>query len=129
ASKRLHDAGIELETDFVWRLGVDGWKLLTKDWVRDMMSNTYESIPAPSMVEVWRELPEDTMLSKVRNEGSSEIYAEAYVESWDDYGYQPSLKESTNPADALAELLIWVREEKVGMIKKNYKAYEKPGKV
>jgi len=63
------------------------------------------------MVEVWRELPEDTMLSKVRKEGSSEIYAEAYVESWDDYGYQPSLKESTNPADALAELLIWVRRE------------------
>ena len=107
ASKRLHDAGIVLETDFVWRLGADGWKLLTKDWVRDMMSNTYESLPAPSMVEVWRELPDNVDLG--RNKGIN--YAGLELESG---GYKEF--ENINPADALAELLIWVKEQNRGRI-------------
>ena len=103
ASKRLHDAGIELETDFVWRLGADGWKLLTKDWVRDMMSNTYESLPAPSMTEVLEELPNNTAFLK------NKVYYASVGGSDNEY------KEfiSTNPTDALIDLLIWTRKEKV----------------
>jgi len=103
ASKRLHDAGIELETDFVWRLGVDGWKLLTKDWVRDMMSNTYESLPAPSMVEVWRELPNNAALLK------NKVYYTSI--GGNDNAYKEFISE--NPTDALINLLIWVRKEKL----------------
>ena len=110
ASKNLHDAGIVLETDFVWRLGADGWKLLTKDWVRDMMSNTYESIPAPSMAEVWRELPwvTDNYGLISMNKADNVTYC----------GYRKGLAirepkfESNNPTDALIDLLIWVREGK-----------------
>ena len=103
ASKRLHDAGIELETDFVWRLGADGWKLLTKDWVRDMMSNTYESLPAPSIAEVLKELPNNTAFLKNKiyyasTGGKDSVYKEFI---------------STNPTDALIDLLIWTRKEKV----------------
>jgi len=100
ASKRLHDAGIELETDFVWRLGADGWKLLTKDWVRDMMSNTYESLPAPSMAEVWRELPDSTCVNK---DGD-------HTKCWIDSKTSLKVFQSTNPTDALIDLLIFVRK-------------------
>jgi len=107
ACKRLADSGIVLETDFVWRLGVDGWKLLTKDWVRDMMSNTYESIPAPSMADVWRELPEQ--------------YEGEYLQIFKDgdrtfcgrsrYGEYADRLSSKNPTDALINLLIWCKAE------------------
>ena len=103
ACKRLVEAGIVLETDFVWRLGADGWKLLTKDWVRDMMSNTYESLPAPSMTEVLEELPNNTAFLK------NKVYYASVGGSDNEY------KEfiSTNPTDALIDLLIWTRKEKV----------------
>ena len=103
ASKRLHDAGIILETDAVWRLGADGWKLLTKDWVRDMMSNTYESLPAPSMTEVLEELPNNTAFLK------NKVYYASVGGSDNEY------KEfvGANPTDALINLLIWVRKEKL----------------
>ena len=110
ASKRLHDAGIELETDFVWRLGADGWKLLTKDWVRDMMSNTYESLPAPSMTEVWRELPEtideyDLTCEKIFNGGMQAGYT-----TYDVSGLRwKVLFNAANPTDALIELLIHIK--------------------
>ena len=101
ASKRLHDAGIELETDFVWRLGADGWKLLTKDWVRDMMSNTYESLPAPSMTEVLEELPNNTAFLK------NKVYYASVGGSDNEY------KEfvGANPTDALIDLLIFVKQQ------------------
>ena len=87
ASKKLVDNGIVLETDFVWRLGADGWKLLNKDWVTNMMSNTYESYPAPCFTEVWRELP------------------------WviDNMAIREPKFESENPTDALIDLLIWLK--------------------
>jgi len=111
ACKRLVEAGIVLETDFVWRLGVDGWKLLTKDWVRDMMSNTYESLPAPSMVEVWRELPEtideyDLTCEKIFNGGMQAGYTTYDVSG---LRWKVSLN-AANPTDAMIDLLIWVRK-------------------
>ena len=117
AAQKLVDAGIVLETDFVWRLGADGWKLLNKDWVTNMMSNTYESYPAPSFAEIWRELPDEIELEddggsialSVFKSGKT-TYAGYYLNK-DEEVYEE--KESSNPADALAELLIWAKGQEV----------------
>ena len=116
-AKRLIDTGIVLETEAVWRLGADGWKLLNKDWVTNMMSNTYESYPAPSFAEIWRELPDEIELEddggsialSVFKSGKT-TYAGYYLNK-DEEVYEE--KESSNPADALAELLIWAKGQEV----------------
>ncbi len=107
ASKKLVEADIILKTDVFWiKVSNNPWML------SEYTHGAYGWYPAPSFAELWRELPEDTRMTKCRKEGSAEVYAEIFVESWDDYGYQPSLQENINPADAAAELLIWVRREK-----------------
>jgi len=109
ACKRLVEAGIVLETDFYWV------KLITRDeWVLSTLDNVvlkfYESIPAPSMAEVWRELPEHitkggTIQYLEMGKTGSKTYA-AY-DFADDYIL------FDNPTDALIDLLIWTRKEKV----------------
>jgi hypothetical protein len=117
-AKRLIDTGIVLETEAVWRLGADGWKLLNKDWVTNMMSNTYESYPAPSFAEIWRELPEiyktesgiecRLQLDKIRRNDGVVVASAQYVYGDEDQ-YVIKFFANTNPVDALAELLIWVK--------------------
>ena len=97
-AQKLVGAGIVLETDFVWRLGADGWKLLNKDWVTNMMSNTYESYPAPCFAEIWRELPSGTRV--INRDIQTQVYIN-YADKDDIF--------NTNPADAIAEFLIWVK--------------------
>ena len=90
ASKRLHDAGIVLETDVVWARDENG---------------VLESCPAPSMAEVWRELPDDIdghELGMGKEDGESYVF----YKSLKDFPY------NTNPTDALIDLLIWVRSER-----------------
>lgn len=102
ASKKLVDNWIALETDFVWRLGADGWKLLNKDWVTNMMSNTYESYPAPCFTEVWRELPEQydgEYLRVIKDDGKT----------FCDYGEYADRYCNINPTDALIDLLVWLK--------------------
>ena len=94
ASKKLHDAGIILETDFIYNS--DG-KLLYSPLVERRDGD----IPAPSMIEVWRELPDGTELSK-----NGLVYAS--IES--DEGFYKEFV-SDNPTDALIDLLIWVKEQ------------------
>lgn len=101
ASKKLVAAGIVLETDWYWV------KLITKEeWVLSTLDNVvlkfYESIPAPSMAEVLKELPNNTAFLK------NKIY---YASTG---GKDNAYKEfiSTNPTDALINLLIWTRKEK-----------------
>jgi len=110
ASKRLHDAGIVLETDAVWARDENGW------YLRSSFENTdrevLESCPAPSMTEVWRELPAtvpDRGLSmKLRKAGDGKTWGSYFRD-----GSQiiDSIKADTNPTDALIDLLIWVRKE------------------
>lgn len=112
ASKRLHDAGIVLETYFYWCQDKDGWYFRGEGtYHRD---NITPAIPAPSMAEVWRELPEDisysTMISSLMmwkfNKGK---YTEV------GYWWHEEIiisKLNTNPTDALIDLLIWVRKVK-----------------
>ena len=99
ASKRLVDAGIVLETESCWRYGLDDkWSLVSVDWATTMMSNTLKVIPAPSMAEVWRELPHGSWIH-TGSQGN---------EAW----FDEKCFRNDNPTDALIDLLIWVLKEK-----------------
>ena len=54
ASKKLYEAGIVLETDALWSLFLDGFHLIMNTELHPLVEN----YPAPSIAEVWRELPE-----------------------------------------------------------------------
>jgi hypothetical protein len=100
ASKRLVDAGIVLKTEMVWaELPPENWQLQSRlDY--HLVFQYCPSVPAPSMVEVWRELPENTVMIKVFKKHFAYIKTTAF----------PNLP-NTNPTDALIDLLIWVRKE------------------
>ena len=76
-----------------------------------------EVIPAPSMAEVWRELPseiehkEPTALFITKSLlGDNRTFC-CYVIIGTYYVVRGSVFISTNPTDALVDLLIWVRKE------------------
>jgi hypothetical protein len=101
ASKRLVAAGIVLETEEVWYQGENG------TWYLSDVPLPTHSIPAPSMAEVWRELPERSYFTKYNG----------HYQAWSEWttsvghGNSSPVKENTNPADALIDLLIWVRRK------------------
>lgn len=115
ASKRLYEAGIILETEFTWgcQVNKDG----EKTWKIQLNSchflNDETEFPAPSMAEVWRELPQDFFYKKMccslmlwkfnKGENTEAGYW------WHDEIIKSFL--SANPVDALIDLLIWVRNE------------------
>ena len=106
ASKKLHEAGIVLETEAVWAKWYSDnyphseYKLVYKALVQIEEFN--EQYPAPSMAEVLRELPNNTAILKNRVYYSSVGSNSAYKEFI-----------SENPADALIELLVWLEKEKL----------------
>ena len=98
AAKRLQAAGITLETDFMWVRNDSGWSLLPNSSIGVWA----ESLPAPSMAEVWRELPDGSLITKhwkKANKSACWCVSSPYIEN-------------QNPTDALVDLLIWVRKEK-----------------
>lgn len=112
ASKRLIDAGIVLDTEAMWIQALDGSGAIlvhcSTDLMRAVALDRDGSIPAPSMAEVWNELPE--------------IYNGKYIhlekdDGWTFVSYEVNndpnvVKRSANPTDALIDLLIWARREK-----------------
>jgi hypothetical protein len=97
ASKRLVEAGIVLETEALWFLGTsDEWHLADK-W---LCNHAPQAVPAPSMAEVWMELPEGIYIYKGLK------FSEAYRKFGD-----PNSHISINPTDALIDLLIWLRRD------------------
>ena len=110
ASKKLHDAGIMLETEKYWAWDNDKRyishipRLMNKGG-----ANSHNNmIPALSMAEAWRELPEcitkgGTIQYLEMGKTGSKTYA-AY-DFADDYIL------FDNPTDALIDLLIWVKEQ------------------
>ncbi len=111
ASKRLVDNGIVLETEVAWFPMPNGWELLPPD----VFKHTSCSVPAPSMAEVWRELPE-TALQPCRDTTTG--YCHEYLSLQKDgdltvagYGEYSEIGRNSNPTDALIDLLIWVRKE------------------
>lgn len=140
ASKRLAEAGIVLETDMYWRCfpaGPDsfggheaGFELVTKaeklSLTRTVGFDPDQEVdgfgviyyPAPSMAEVWRELPKSInwnglILEKVlcQREDSDNHFASYCWEPIGGYCEAKALFKSKNPADALIDLLIFVRKE------------------
>jgi hypothetical protein len=109
ACQRLVQAGIVLETEEVWsRSGGNEWHL---EYNSDSIL-LLPKIPAPSMAEVWRELPEELSIRhctyslriyryKGRSHAGYQFYEDVEV-----------MKDSVNPTDALIDLLIWVKGEK-----------------
>ena len=112
ACKRLVDAGIVLETDQQWYILKNGDCYLSGESVP--MIEIVKEYPAPSMAEVWRELPEfiehkDRIYNKclVGYDGLNiASYDDNRILNYDD------LCENTNPTDALIDLLIWVSAQK-----------------
>ena len=107
ASKRLVEAGIVLETDFMWWNydRENGWALAkSRDNKEKGLRLPIGIVPAPSMAEVWRELPDRICIEKhiaftQANYPTGELYTN-------------KIFCNTNPTDALIDLLIWVTEQR-----------------
>lgn len=108
-SKKLHDAGIVLDTDVVWA-GIYGTTVSFENqkWVLIPKSTHNVQIPAPCFIEVWRELPQ--LIHKyqltIKGEVSNTLVGYSSREDWLYY------VRDSNPTDALIDLLIFVRKEK-----------------
>lgn len=110
--KKLADAGIVLTTDFVWYVNGAGWKLSTRDWVENVVSVKYEVIPAPTLAEVWIELPQDILhnamvCSLMMWKFNKGVYTEVGY-WWHDQIIKSIIME--NSTDAAINLLIWLKE-------------------
>ena len=110
-SRKLADAGIVLETNMNWA-NVKGYDDV-EEWE---LNYSWGEYPAPSMSELWRELPEDIvdegmayrrMLSV---EGLPLKTVAGYYHCTQVIPWLVKYS-SVNPCDALAELLILVRKE------------------
>jgi len=100
ASKRLYYSDIVLDTEMCWEVGAKATRLTR--WEVRSLSKSFR-YAAPSMAEVWRELPEEIMeynsLFCVKSWGKTLCY------------YHGKMQFSCfNPTDALIDLLIWVKE-------------------
>lgn len=105
ACQRLKDAGIEIETDVLWSNEPEDsddepchtvwkWKLRTQD-----EGTCEECLPAPTLAEVWRELPDDTWLRKI-GKSTKIMNSDNLFFDYDE-----------NPSDAAIDLLIWLKEK------------------
>lgn len=113
ACKRLHEAGIVMETEAVWRFPKDGIPFLT---ISEPMRYSTD-VPVPSMAELLRDLPHE----KVYHEDDSPLYEHAvlvlekltdhYRVGYPAYHFGYKMFDNTNPADALIDLRIWLRVE------------------
>jgi hypothetical protein len=104
AGQRLHAKGIELRTDFYWHLVPDKDPELLFEAFAGMLDCPPECklIPAPSMAEVWRELPNRTEIFKEDGENEG-LFSN---------GRTIGRTRDANPTDALIDLLIWVKGNK-----------------
>jgi len=100
-SQKLVDAGIVLDTDAYWIRVANSPLMLC-----DSKYGADEYYPAPSMAELWRELPES--IGKGRAIQYMEM-GKAHGKTYAAYDFADDYVLFDNPADALAELLIWVR--------------------
>ncbi len=127
ASQRLVNAGIVLETEAVWiwpNYKEIGNKSTNPDNICPYLSQRccrevkegWKHIPAPSMAEVWRELP-GYVRAGVPDAMSDECpFHDLEISKDGDFTIVqylgPAKYENTNPTDALIDLLIWTTERK-----------------
>ena len=112
ASKRLVEAGIVLETDAVWYVNGAGWQLSNRDWVAGVITY-FEMISAPSMAEVWRELPDligagELRMARIINTHEAVLYY-GWIDEDGKEQIETKVFRNTNPADALIDLLIFIK--------------------
>ena len=108
ACQRLVDAGIVLETETVWRKARLGHRYLT----RKALYHRTTDILAPSMVEVWRELPADVEVDGEKyNLCAHKIGGVNCAEYVSDLPETIGSAYGANMADNLIDLLIWVKEK------------------
>ena len=120
ASQRLQAAGIVIETECFWFINKN-WpernKIINYKPTPSEMEQYIEGvyvIPAPSMAEVWRELP----IGLLVNGSWAELFISKREESEFSYcGYRIEhriivSREDPNPTDILIDLRIWVEEHK-----------------
>lgn len=107
ASKRLVDNGIVLETECYWHF--NDYKYEWQLERRDYFTENIGLITAPSMAEVWRELPEyindqQYQLQLWRHKGNNYC---AYLDR--DNNEASPICININPTDALIDLLVWLK--------------------
>ena len=114
ASQRLVDAGIVLETDFQWSVNMhsSGYRLSLSN--SDLNTPDLFPIPAPSMSEIWRELPGFVDLGGIEYKLIVWKYLDRICCTY--RSYQDALPEQSvskpNPTDTLIDLLIWAKQKK-----------------
>jgi hypothetical protein len=124
ASKRLEEKRIVLKTESAWYKSPMGeWKLIRTNnilYERERYDNPSNSIPAPCMAEVWRELPESIInngveytlcLDKVKVKATGGVATTACYEDSSADGYTKKFYANANPTDALIDLLIYIKGE------------------
>jgi hypothetical protein len=118
--KRLVEAGIVLETEAAWCEYKNGdgratWGLGNKELIADDPRKRIW-IPAPSMAEVWRELPDELEVNGETShkvmwcEGNNNHYC-AYMRQ---FKVRSRYFTNINPTDALIDLLIFTRKQTEG---------------
>ena len=114
ASKKLVEAGIVLETDFYW---CDNWGYLTLEGKERGLhcygDDDYKVYPAPSMAEVWRELPDligagELRMARIINTHEAVLYY-GWIDEDGKEQIETKVFRNTNPADALIDLLIFIK--------------------
>jgi hypothetical protein len=106
ACQRLFSAGIAMETEFYWELNVGPHN--SDVWILGHRLNSRgKRIPALSMAEVWRELPDhlDSPLSDLVVTKDSIGITSCFYKVGHEF-------DSPNPTDALIDLLIWTAQRK-----------------
>jgi len=126
ASKKLQEAGIVLETDCCFVITGRQYNLPPETIFIGKPAYPCVYIPAPTMAEVWKELPETTWMDNYHY-----LYASPRALQFHDQPTPAWRKEyryavgymtekgcvlcefgNDNPIDALVDLLIWVRKVK-----------------
>jgi hypothetical protein len=115
-SQRLVAAGIVLETEAVWSpifdfdltapglpVPIKDWELIQKDQITGSIWAA-KSAPAPSMSELWRELPGEVDCCEL-------LIGKQDGDCWAAYSGLKDTPYNTNPCDALAELLMALKEQ------------------
>ncbi len=108
ACQKLAEKGIVMETDAVYERHVwpsgEEWRLILKG----LVPAGNEIIPAPSLAEVWRELPSTTEIMELVR-----IYAQEQLgEFWQAANPIAYVFDLFRSIDRMVDLLIWVRERK-----------------
>jgi len=102
-AKRVHEAGIKGESEASWVYRIrnnEGFYILMP--TPSFSLSLSNILPAYTFTEIWEMLPDTAVLGKWK-EGDLE-YTSIYCEGSKDF-------DNPNPADAAAELLLWLTKE------------------